>query len=73
MRAIQAVYDAAAEQGMTVDHIYPLQHPRMCGLHVPWNLQLLSLEENSRKKNQLPDDVRYKRVLMGDNGDNVEG
>lgn len=38
-----------------VDHIYPIKHPEMCGLHVPWNLQVIPATVNLRKHNSLPE------------------
>lgn len=48
---IQAVYAAARETGSHVDHIIPLKHPLICGLHVDYNLQLLPPLINLQKHN----------------------
>lgn len=37
----------------TLDHIYPLQHPALCGLNIVHNLQIITQSENSTKNNKL--------------------
>jgi 5-methylcytosine-specific restriction endonuclease McrA len=38
-----------------VDHIIPLQGEDVCGLHVPWNMEVITQEQNLKKSNKLID------------------
>lgn len=59
--AITAIYDDARRRTLAegvqyhVDHIWPIAHHEFCGLHVPWNLRIITQSENCTKRNKRPD------------------
>lgn len=57
MVEIQEYYKKASSLGLTVDHIIPIKNARVCGLHVIWNLQMLSRSDNSKKGSRYDGDM----------------
>lgn len=50
-KALREVY-ARRMPGQVIDHIIPITHPRVCGLHVPWNLAVVPHGTNASKSNR---------------------
>lgn len=61
-KAIKAIYAECKritmETGVKheVDHIIPIQGKKVCGLHVPWNLRVITKAVNARKHARFGDD-----------------
>ena len=54
-KELQSVY-RSCPQGYEVDHIIPLNHEYVCGLHIPLNLTYLTIQQNREKGNSFNPD-----------------
>lgn len=58
MDELKYIAQLAQERGLEIDHIVPLNHPEVCGLHVPDNIRCIPHELNAWKSNKLLEGVR---------------
>jgi len=66
IRSIYKRATAMRERGSSavVDHIVPLKHPMVCGLHTADNMQIVSESYNMMKSNKFWPDMPYEQGDM---------
>lgn len=62
---IKYIYELAQERNLVVDHIVPLNHELVCGLHVQDNLRCITPELNGWKSNRFNQDFLSSFGIRG--------
>lgn len=70
LHVIKLIYKYAGAAGAHVDHIVPLNGENVCGLHVPWNLAILTPDQNISKSNKLDEEKlreewEFRKSILG--------
>jgi hypothetical protein len=75
IKETEAIYNEARrrtiETGVmyVVDHIWPIKGRLSCGLHVPYNLRVITHAENALKSNKEPEDTWSSVIITSTDGD----
>lgn len=66
-RRICELVTAITGEPHVLDHLVPLSHPYVCGLTVPWNIQVIPKRINDHKSNRwAPDQISLELVVYAD-------
>lgn len=70
LRAACAELTRITGERYVLDHIVPLRHPFVCGLTVPWNIQVIPHRCNIVKSNHWhPDQATLELVVVPEQGE----